>query len=95
MTVEKSDSLLQVGDEIRVDLLTYGKAATDFHKRLEISLLEKNASAVGVSLKETNPGKGVDFLYTMIRRYNQNGIEDKQLVSEKTVEFINERLPGH
>ena len=92
MTVEKNDSLLQVGDEIRVDLLTYGKAATDFHKRLEISLLEKNASAVGVSLKETNPGKGVDFLYTMIRRYNQNGIEDKQLVSEKTVEFINERL---
>ena len=92
MTVEKNDSLLQVGDEIRVDLLSYGKAATDFHKRLEISLLEKNASAVGVSLKETNPGKGVDFLYTMIRRYNQNGIEDKQLVSEKTVEFINERL---
>ena len=92
MSVEKNDSLLQVGDEIRVDLLSYGKAATDFHKRLEISLLEKNASAVGVSLKETNPGKGVDFLYTMIRRYNQNGIEDKQLVSEKTVEFINERL---
>ena len=59
-----------------MDLLTYGKAATDFHKRLEISLLEKNASAVGVSLKETNPGKGVDFLYTMIRRYNQNGIEE-------------------
>ena len=92
MTVEKNDSLLQVGDEVRVDLLSYGKAATDFHKRLEISLLEKNASAVGVSLEETNPGKGVDFLYTMIRRYNQNGIEDKQLVSEKTVEFINERL---
>ena len=92
MTVERNDSLLQIGDEIRVDLLSYGKAATDFHKRLEINLLEKNASAVGVSLKEMNPDKGMDFLYTMIKRYNANGIEDKQLVSAKTVEFINERL---
>ncbi len=92
MTVERSDSSLRAGDEIRVDLLSYGKAATDFHKRLEINLLEKNTSAVGVSLKETNPIKGMDFLYTMIRRYNENGIDDKQLVSEKTVEFINERL---
>ena len=92
MTVERNDSLLQIGDEIRVDLLSYGKAATDFHKRLEINLLEKNANAVGVSLKEMNPDKGMDFLYTMIKRYNANGIEDKQLVSAKTVEFINERL---
>ncbi|WP_256175586.1 hypothetical protein, partial [Faecalibacterium prausnitzii] len=64
----------------------------DFHKRLEVNLLEKNTSAVQVSLKETNPEKGKEFIYTMIEKYNENGIGDKQLVSAKTVEFINDRL---
>ncbi|MCQ5178210.1 hypothetical protein NE693_16565, partial [Faecalibacterium prausnitzii] len=55
-------------------------------------MLEKNTSAVQVSLKETNPEKGKEFIYTMIEKYNENGIGDKQLVSAKTVEFINDRL---
>lgn len=59
---------------------------------MEVNLLEKNTSAVQVSLKESNPEKGKDFLYTMIQKYNENGIGDKQLVSAKTVDFINERL---
>ena len=92
IAIEKSDSLASVGDEIRVDIISYESATTKFHKQLEVALLEKNTSAVQVLLKETNPEKGKDFLYTMIRRYNENGIGDKQLVSAKTVDFINERL---
>lgn len=92
ITVEKCTPVIEVGDEIRVSLKSYESATTGFHKQLNVGLLEKNASAVQISLKEANPDKGKDFLYTMIRKYNENGIGDKQLVSEKTVEFINERL---
>ena len=83
ITVEKCTPVIEVGDEIRVSLKSYESATTGFHKQLNVGLLEKNASAVQISLKEANPDKGKDFLYTMIRKYNENGIGDKQLVSEK------------
>ena len=51
----------QVGDEIRVDLLSYGESSNGFSQAIGDKFVGKNASAVGVSLKETNPGKGGRF----------------------------------
>lgn len=71
---------------------SFESAANGFHKRMEVTLLEKNTNAVQIFLEDVSPERGKDFLYTLIKKYNENGIDDKQLVSAKTVEFINDRL---
>ena len=43
-------------------------------------------------MKDAIPARGKDILDALVRGYNNNGITDKQLVSSKTVEFINDRL---
>lgn len=83
MTVEKNIGLPKVGDEILVKMQSFESAANSFHKRMEVTLLEKNTSAVQIFLEDVSPERGKDFLYTLIQKYNENGIDDKQLVSAK------------
>lgn len=45
-----------------------------------------------VSLKDAVPARGIAVINMLVKRYNQNGIDNKRIVSEATVEFINERL---
>ena len=92
VSIEKLDSLAREGDEIRVDLLSCKTVTNRVYKQLAVSILEKNTSAVRVSVKDAIPVRGKDILDALIRGYNNNGITDKQLVSSKTVEFINDRL---
>ncbi len=92
VSIEKQDSLAREGDEIRVDLLSYKTVTNRVYKQLAVSNLEKNTSAVRLSVKDAIPARGKDILDALIRGYNNNGITDKQLVSSKTVEFINDRL---
>ena len=79
-------------DEILVRLNSYYSAMHDFSRRLSVASIEKNTNAVRVSIKENIPQRGKDFIAKLIDCYNANGIHDKQLVAEKTVEFINTRL---
>ena len=92
VSIEKLDSLAREGDEIRVDLLSCKTVTNRVYKQLAVSILEKNTSAVRVSVKDAIPARGKDILDALVRGYNNNGITDKQLVSSKTVEFINDRL---
>ena len=73
-------------------MLSYKTVTNRVYKQLAVSILEKNTSAVRLSVKDAIPARGKDILDALIRGYNNNGITDKQLVSSKTVEFINARL---
>lgn len=92
ISIEKVDTLANEGDEIRVDLFSFKTVTNKVYKQLTVSILEKNTSAVRMSVKDAIPERGKDMLDALIRGYNNNGITDKQLVSAKTVEFINDRL---
>ena len=59
---------------------------------MSVNLLGKNTNAVSISVKDAIPARGIDLIKALIRLNNDNGVTDKQLVSTKTVEFINERL---
>lgn len=68
------------------------KETQSFKSRLNVSPLSKNTSVVELSIVDEVPERGEDFLNTLVEIYNQNAIEDKNLVAEKTSQFISQRL---
>lgn len=93
ISIERTASLdAEQIHELRVDLQSYETATKEFYKKLEISPLEKNTNAIRLSVKDAIPRRGEELIKALIHRYNRNGVADKQIVSAKTVEFINDRL---
>lgn len=91
MSVEKRADF-QGDGEIRVDMYSYRKATDGLYRGLEISLLEKNTNAVQIAVKDALPVRAEEVIRELIAIYNDNGMTNKQLVSAKTVEFIDARL---
>ncbi|WP_303276598.1 GumC family protein [Flavivirga aquimarina] len=52
------------------------------------------SNVLSLSLQGENKTKSELILNSLIEEYNQDGIKDRQSVSRKTIEFINERLIG-
>ena len=79
-------------EKIRVDLSSFRKTVNSFSGNLNVQILVKNTNSVLVSLKDAVPARGIAVINALVKRYNQNGVDNKRIVSEATVEFINERL---
>ena len=45
-----------------------------------------------LTLKGTNMSKTEDILNTIIEKFNEDGVKDRQLVSQRTIDFVNERF---
>jgi len=74
---------------------TYSELATvvdDYQKSLEVELLDKNATVIGLSLPDQNKDKAKDILNDLINIYNNYAITDKNAESKKTKEFIDGRI---
>lgn len=63
-----------------------------YQRRLVITVKGKNSSVVELSLVDPVARKAEDVLNTVIENYNEDAKNDKNYISKKTEEFINERL---
>ncbi|WP_310559545.1 polysaccharide biosynthesis tyrosine autokinase [Flavobacterium sp.] len=68
------------------------KVVNSFRSRLEVMPLSKTSSIVDVSMVDADFFKAEDFLNNLIQIYNENAIWDKNFISEKTSDFIVNRL---
>lgn len=59
---------------------------------VNISSINKTSSVVELSMITSSPQKGIDIINTLVDTYNNQVIEDKNYVANKTISFINERL---
>lgn len=66
--------------------------AKEYANFLSILPASKATSVVEVSLKNTNPQRGMDFINMLLEVYNINANNDKNEVAQKTAEFIDERI---
>lgn len=64
----------------------------NYRRNLGISLVGKNTTVIELSIVDPVQKRAEDFLNTLIKIYNEDAIEDKNLVSQKTSQFIAERL---
>ena len=66
--------------------------AKGYANSLSIAPTSKTTSVVVISLKNTNPRRGKDFINKLLEMYNINANNDKNEVAQKTAEFIDERI---
>jgi len=67
-------------------------AAASYGGRYEVSSNSKTNSIVELSLTDPIKEKAEYFLNSIVEIYNQEAIEDKNMISESTQEFIQKRL---
>lgn len=78
--------------EISFNYSPIESAVTQLQKSSDISLVDKEATVVGINIKQSNIEKGKAVINMLIDAYNNDAIKDKNSESKKTKEFIDERL---
>ncbi|RYE18606.1 MAG: capsular biosynthesis protein, partial [Sphingobacteriaceae bacterium] len=68
------------------------KLALDYSTRLNVAVVNKQASILSLNLVDAVPKKGVDILNKLVEVYNKEAVEDKNSVATNTINFIDERL---
>lgn len=80
------------GKEFQIVKYPLSAIAKLYSERLSITLSEKDATVLDLSVSDEIPARGDDILTTLIEVYNENWIRDKNRMAESTSQFISERL---
>ena len=81
-----------IGTEIRVRKNTSEAVATAYRNRIKSAVASKMSSIINLSLADVVPQRAEDIMNTLINVYNDDAVQDKQIVAEATSRFITERL---
>lgn len=79
-------------DEIIVQINNVKSLVENLKKSISVDLLYKKSTLIELKLPTGIKKKGQDILNTLVKHYNLNGVEDKNLIGNNTAQFINERL---
>jgi tyrosine-protein kinase Etk/Wzc len=77
---------------IRVQFHALESIAKDFHQKIQIAPLGKEATVLLVSMTDALPERGRDIINKLIEVYNNEALEDKNLTETSTIRFLSERL---
>ncbi len=70
----------------------YDVVAEQLDDKVSISVANKKANVIALSMSSASTEYAKDLLNTIIANYNSRGIEERNLKSQKTAEFIDSRL---
>lgn len=70
----------------------YSATAEIMNRKLDISITNKKANLISLSIRDIEIERGKDLLNKLITIYNQKGIEEKNLEATNTAKFIDERI---
>ncbi|MDP2453794.1 MULTISPECIES: polysaccharide biosynthesis tyrosine autokinase [unclassified Kaistella] len=79
-------------NELYVVFAPIDKVVIDLQKIIDIKLVDKEATVIGININYPNIDKGKAIVNTLVNVYNNDAILDKNLESKKTKDFIDERL---
>ena len=68
------------------------KVIDRYRSRINVSAVDKNSSVLNLTLTDAIKIKAEDILNELVKQYNIDAIKDKNIVSEKTKDFIEDRL---
>ncbi len=93
VVLDKNNKVLPVNSgTIIVNISATEKIAETYRNKLTIAPLSKKTNVIEISYTDPVSKKAKDFLDLLVKIYNEEAIADKNLISEKTAQFINERL---
>lgn len=68
------------------------KTVSEIQKSTDVKLVDRDATVIGINIKYANIDKGKAIINTLVNVFNNDAIKDKNSESQKTKEFIDERL---
>ena len=83
---------LKDGESLKAIIVTLDMAASGYAKALTVSQTSKTTTIAELVLKDEDPQRSIDYLNTLIKVYNRQANEDKNEISYRTEQFINQRL---
>jgi tyrosine-protein kinase Etk/Wzc len=78
--------------KLRISIVPVSKVIEVYSKKIYLSPADEFSNIVNISLEDINKQKAKDIIDALIRIYNKNAIEDKQIIADRTSDFINERI---
>ena len=68
--------------------------ADSYNTKMTIAAVNKDASALTISMESSVPQKGIDIINKLVEVYNNEAINDKNQIASNTVKFIDNRPPN-
>lgn len=81
-----------IGNEYQIILKTRKSVVQSISNSIIIDYVVKQSDILSLTLNGYNQEKINDIVNTLIEVFNQDGIQDRQLVSKKTIEFVDDRF---
>ncbi|WP_324028376.1 polysaccharide biosynthesis tyrosine autokinase [Maribacter sp. BPC-D8] len=76
----------------RVELHSKKETVLSLARDLQVARTSKDSDIIELALKGQNPELSEAILNTVIAKFNQDGILDRQQISRRTIDFIDERF---
>ncbi|MFL9835710.1 GumC family protein [Chryseobacterium terrae] len=87
----KSSSKIKM-DEVFFNYSNFEDTVHGFQESLAVDLLDKDGTIITLSVDFENKEKAKDFLNSLVREYNIYAINDKNIESKRTKDFIDRRI---
>ena len=78
--------------QITIVVNSYNNTVGGYQNALDVELPNKLVPVIELSIKDQIPERGKDILNHLIELYNQNNLDEKNRLTEKTLNFINSRI---
>ena len=78
--------------EIKISKISEKAAAAGYISRLRITQTEEGGSILKLSLQDFSLNRANDILNTLVLKYNEDAIQEKNRIAVNTAKFIDERI---
>lgn len=75
-----------------ITMMGYDAAAEDLAQEIKYDIPNRHTNVILLSLTTINSKFGMDLFNSILKKYNERGIEDRTLQTEKDAEFLDGRL---
>ena len=81
-----------IGATIYVNHLTEESATNSVAARISAGEIDKKTTLIAITCVDTNVKRADDILNTLMETYKRSLVEDKNMVTESTLDFVEERM---
>ena len=79
-------------NHLEISLASIDSRVSKLQEEYSVNLADKKATVIVLNINVENIEKGKDILNELVKSYNADAIEDKDITTKKTLEFIDERI---
>lgn len=80
------------GKDYKIVIKPFKETVMNLAKNIEVQSTNKNSEILAISLKGVSTERSEAIINEIIEKFNNDGIQDRQLVSKRTLDFIDDRF---